>query len=341
MYRGARISPTATQNYTTTGAYDTLRFAQADYDTDGLWSAGQPNRLTIPAGVSKVRLRLGLKVDSADVIPASNAFRFRLNGTDYTFAGNLATSINAGGYTNPGDGLVSDIIDVVEGDYFEAVYSVAATFSLDPVLTWFAVEIVEMTDDTAYRTTDLLDVVTTEPTDGQVLVYDAAEKKYVPGTPSVTVPEGASIYKPFRGALIHRTTDTGSLNGNYSPVVWQAADYDTDGFWSAGSPSRLTIPTGSGIKRVRLIGSVDTTNLTGNTLARILKNGGTAFPGMMGTGGAAGYTNTPFAAATSAINVEEGDYFEFSCIAADTAWNVVAARSSFAIEVVEAEEPIP
>lgn len=344
MYRGARIAPTGIQNYTTISVFDALRFAVAQYDTNGLWSAANPNRLTIPEGVSKVRLRLSANVDPSDQIPLTNLFSFRKNGSNILFDGSVRTVVNASGYTNPGIGLVSDIIDVVPGDYFEAVYSVLQTFSLNPALTWFSVEIVEITDAAAFRTRDLLDVVTAAPSDGQVLVYNAALGKYVPGKPSVTVPEGASIYKPFRGALVKRTADTTTINGNYSNVIWQAAEYDTDLFWSAGAPSRLTVPTGKGIKRVRLVAGIETSGITGNMLCRILKKGSSAFIGTINMGsalGTTGFNNTPFSAMTSVINVVDGDYFEVLCSTSATAWKAMSARSSFAIEVVEAEEPIP
>lgn len=340
MYRGARIRSTAIQNYTTTGVYDDLRWAAVDYDTDGCWSASQPNRLTVPAGVTKIRLRAQLQVSSTDTISAQNEFRFR-QGVAGTSSGNAAMTIPASGYTNPPAGMVSDVLDVVEGDWFVVSYFTSGSFSLGASDTiWFALEIVEMVDSTAYRTRDLLDVTTAAPTDGQVLVYNATLGKYVPGTPSVTVPEESTIYKPFRGAMIHRTADTGSLNTNYFPVIWQAATYDTDGFWSASTPSRLTIPVGSGIKRVRVLGCLDTSNISGAILGRIMKNASSAFVGNLGFGTTSTYTNNPISAATAVINVAEGDYFEFQASTTDTAWNVMAARSFLSLEVVEAQAPL-
>lgn len=47
----------------------------------------------------------------------------------------------------------------------------------------------------------------------------------------------------FRGARAVRTTNQTAANYTTStPIPFESADVDTDGFWSAGTPSRLTIP---------------------------------------------------------------------------------------------------
>jgi hypothetical protein len=40
-------------------------------------------------------------------------------------------------------------------------------------------------------------------------------------------------------------------------IPWDATVYDTDAFWSAGNPARLTVP--AGISKVRLKGNIDWT----------------------------------------------------------------------------------
>jgi hypothetical protein len=40
-------------------------------------------------------------------------------------------------------------------------------------------------------------------------------------------------------------------------VPWNAVVYDTDAFWSAGNPTRLTVP--AGVSKVRLKGNIDWT----------------------------------------------------------------------------------
>jgi hypothetical protein len=60
-------------------------------------------------------------------------------------------------------------------------------------------------------------------------------------------------------------------------VAWDAADYDTDSFWSGGSPTRLTIP--SGVTKVRLAGGIHLTSDGVAMFTTLSKNGSTAFAG--------------------------------------------------------------
>lgn len=63
--RGAYVrmnADDAAQNYTTEAA---ISFDVADNDTDSFWSAGTPNRLTIPAGVSLVSVSGQIFVSSS------------------------------------------------------------------------------------------------------------------------------------------------------------------------------------------------------------------------------------------------------------------------------------
>jgi hypothetical protein len=61
---------------------------------------------------------------------------------------------------------------------------------------------------------------------------------------------------PFRGALLRRSTDFSvGATGTYVAVSWQSAAYDSDGFWDAGQPTRLTVP--AGVTKVRLVGNIE------------------------------------------------------------------------------------
>jgi hypothetical protein len=54
-FRGCLIYPTAT-NVLTTATWEKIVFGATKYDTDTFWTVGSPTRITIPAGVSKVRV---------------------------------------------------------------------------------------------------------------------------------------------------------------------------------------------------------------------------------------------------------------------------------------------
>ena len=59
---------------------------------------------------------------------------------------------------------------------------------------------------------------------------------------------------PWR-ALLRRTTNlTASTTAAYVAIPWQRAVYDSDAFWSAGQPTRLTVPAGYALARLHFRG---------------------------------------------------------------------------------------
>ena len=158
-------------------------------------------------------------------------------------------------------------------------------------------------------------------------------------------PVGVGIFQrallPFRGALVQRTTDIATVS---PPILipWQAAVYDSDGFWVAGSPERLTIPAGSGITKIRLMGAVamKASATTGGVYLSFDKNGaGDVLGGAPFTvrQGSSGYTNNDFATFSAVLPVVEDDYFHLRVNFTNTNWNSILAgvRTWFAIEVME------
>ena len=123
-------------------------------------------------------------------------------------------------------------------------------------------------------------------------------------------------------------------------MPFQSTVYDTDAFWDAGNPSRLTIP--AGVTKVRLQGSLSLkpSATTGGVFISFEKNdagsavGSGVFTVRQGT---SGYTNNDFAANTAVIPVTSGDYFELRVNSTSSNWDDIQAgnRTWFAIEVVE------
>lgn len=351
-YRGARIRPTAEQSYTVTGAWTNVRFASADRNTaNAFWAISAPNRLVVPTGVSKVRLSAAVQASGTDILE-NNQFSFYKNGVSIS-AGGGGGNINqmppgspaTNGYNNPGLVMVSDTLDVSPGDYFELMYFAAGSFTLGSANTWFAMEVIERTTNNA-NLQELLDVLTTTPTDGQSLVYDATAGKWKPGSPSVVYPGELGMYRPFRGAMAKQNADRAlSATLPIAPVPWDGVDYDTNTFWSAGSPGRFTIP--AGVKKIRLqamlqflTGTFATTTIT--TSLGFMKNGSSTFRGNAYGANTPGYTDASFTAVSGIIPVVEGDYFEVRWNTSRTgAATIEAARSFFQIEVIEAEETLP
>lgn len=46
-----------------------------------------------------------------------------------------------------------------------------------------------------------------------------------------------------RGCMIKRTTAQDIASGAEVAIIWEAENWDTDGFWTSGAPTRITIPT--------------------------------------------------------------------------------------------------
>jgi hypothetical protein len=64
-------------------------------------------------------------------------------------------------------------------------------------------------------------------------------------------------FAALRGALIRLTADEPVADSTDVAIHWDAIVCDKDTFWSAGNPTRLTVP--SGVAKVRLKSNVDWT----------------------------------------------------------------------------------
>lgn len=145
---------------------------------------------------------------------------------------------------------------------------------------------------------------------------------------------------PWRGATASLTADDTATNlSSFTIYAWDTVSGDTDSFWSAGNPSRMTIPASSGITKIRLHGFVDVgTDLNDNDsiFKSFLKNGSTSFIGTANVGTDVGFNNQVTSLSSGVIDVVEGDYFELAVqMATVTNATVLSARSYFQIEVVE------
>ena len=145
--------------------------------------------------------------------------------------------------------------------------------------------------------------------------------------------------EPFEGVLLERTS---TLAGVTFPlfVPWQAAVYDTMGFWSAGAPTRITVPPG--VSKGRLIGAGAFTSAaqSGSLSSTIQMNGGSMRFGLNKNvrEGTTGFTNNSGWTWTPVIPVEAGDFFElrFNRSGMSSVNDLLHEASTFfAFEVVE------
>lgn len=157
----------------------------------------------------------------------------------------------------------------------------------------------------------------------------ASNKKYVDD--SVT-PGGAG----FRGAHVTKTSNQVVANNTLTKPTWQTVEYDTEGFFSAGSPTRFTIPSGKSITRVRLTFGAE---LQAEALNRgrisFYRNNSDTFLGNVRQDVSCGWRSLSIQ--SHVIPVSPGDYFEaqlFHTHGGDRELRAIAT-TSFSIEVVE------
>jgi len=147
------------------------------------------------------------------------------------------------------------------------------------------------------------------------------------------------------GCMMQRRTDSLTFSQAFQayPVAWNTRIYDT-GYWSDGSPARLTVPTG--VKKVRLHCALNVLGQNGldNTSAKIkmyvTKNGLTEYLGMLErhieTSETNGLQVRTISASSPPIPVNAGDYFEFGIFVGTPSVTFTMGEMSYlAIETVE------
>ena len=179
---------------------------------------------------------------------------------------------------------------------------------------------------------DLTDVSVPGPTNGDVLQFDG----------TVWGAAGAGIFQrallPFRGALVRLSSNYSvSTTNSHVAIPWQSAVYDSDVFWDAGEPTRLTVP--AGVTRVRITGNVEWQNSPTSQLIEVRKNGQSIIGGgsfiVRGDGS---YSNQMRNIASAVLSVVAGDWFELSVYIGGSGTIKSIERTWFAIEVVETED---
>lgn len=147
----------------------------------------------------------------------------------------------------------------------------------------------------------------------------------------------------FKGARLSQSVDTAYAYNGTTPVAWDTVDYDTDGFYSAGSPSKFVIP--AGVSRVRVFATVRAgySETTGTIILAIAKNGsanyyGAGYVSISTTAVPSGWGLNGAEVATADIAVVAGDEFELIGAKRNygAAFDLVEKNNScFAIEVIE------
>lgn len=118
---------------------------------------------------------------------------------------------------------------------------------------------------------------------------------------------------PFRGVLVDLTVNEAITASTPTKIPWDEEQFDTDGFWTIGTPTRLTIPSGSGITKIQLFANLGWQPSATGTFrsSAFFKSGSETFEGSGSNGmpPATGHV-MGYSMASAPIIVAEGDYFE-------------------------------
>lgn len=124
-----------------------IAWTEEVYDTDAFWALGAPTRLTVPAGVSKVRLIGGANFEAL-ATAGSISLEVLKNGAALPVGGpSFNMRAGATGSSENAASVVSPVLPVTGGDYFE-LQATASMSGQDQILTgkgtYFGIEVVEM-----------------------------------------------------------------------------------------------------------------------------------------------------------------------------------------------------
>ena len=153
------------------------------------------SRMIIPAGVEKVRLSAGARINDVAGQTMIQIYHYDSNNNQLTDGAD--TSIGYNEIDSAGNDTLTTatpILEVNQGDYFEVwVYGQDAGSARVNRTTYFEMEVVEgsMLNTTVASTIELdhlsdVDTSTVAPTDGQALIWDNGNGEWKPGNVDVT-----------------------------------------------------------------------------------------------------------------------------------------------------------
>ena len=110
----------------------------------------------------------------------------------------------------------------------------------------------------------------------------------------------------FRGARCHRATAQALTGGVNTAVSFSAATFDSHAYWSAGAPTRLTVPA-DGAGKYLIAGAIDFASSASSLRAIELRKNGTPIVSVVGQSvGSAHYGMEALDVASLAV----GDYVD-------------------------------
>lgn len=235
-YHGARGSFSAWSS-TTTGAWIKVPLDAEQIDTDGFLdvAGANPERFTIPAGVTRIRITTSVWRNTGGATATSDQWKISKNGSVMSLAdGTFNIESMNNGYNNSGQSGTSAVLNVVEGDYFDLrVYQATANANFDG---WLEIEVLEGSILGSFGIGSLILSGTIDPTtegnDGDLYINTTSNTLFGPKT-SGTWPSGVSLVGP--------TGADGPSGPNMTQEQINVATYSTiDADFAGGKMKKVT-----------------------------------------------------------------------------------------------------
>ncbi len=148
---------------------------------------------------------------------------------------------------------------------------------------------------------------------------------------------GANNFAPgaFVGAILKLASDSGSTNFNNTDVTWAATDIDTNGFFSAGSPTLITIPSAVNGRYGIFSANVQLNNVLASSDVQIYFTSSNAASSLAINTYRNGSNTVVYCSLFSPpVLLTTGDTYRTTIYCSDTSVVLVANLSSFSINVV-------
>lgn len=204
-FNGARVTNSGTQD-PDTNSWFALSFDTEDFDVGGWHVAGtDSSRLTVPAGVERVQLAFQLATAGtvSSGLNVSMHIGISKNGGEVFGVGNYSFKRTAN--QQRGAAVITEPLDVVEGDYFEA-----------HVLSWWVDEIIAAGDLTAFAIWEVA-----EPSYGAAPSPDIVSDFFA-GTPGAN----ATIYAEVLAEELAIADDFAGSDGHVETNPSSATQFD-------------------------------------------------------------------------------------------------------------------
>jgi hypothetical protein len=146
-FRGALAYKTAAQSISNS-TWTTVTFDAEDYDTSSIYTSGSPTRMTVPTGVT--RIRLAAQISMQNIASGECRLNIKKNGVTFSTDSFVGGAHGTVAIATPHVNVTTPVITVSPTDYFEvecwqssgSAKNIASN-AKNGKITWFTMEIIE------------------------------------------------------------------------------------------------------------------------------------------------------------------------------------------------------